>query len=129
MRRSVWKKIPYKEIQFGEDQVWASDIIEAGYDKVYAVRAAVYHSHDFDLAENRERNMTEAAFFKHFFGYKLVRTEEELERNLLSSNTHDEAWGKAEGLSPKEIKTRLAQNEARLRGYLDGYLTDTSTMF
>jgi len=129
MRRSVWKKIPYREVKFGEDQVWADDIIKAGYGKVYAVRAVVYHSHDFEPAENRERNMTEAAFFKHFFGYSLIKDEKELLRNIEYANKHDEIWGKQQGLGKREIQKRLLLNEARLKGYLDGWNADTTTMF
>ncbi len=128
-RRSVWEKIPYRETKFGEDQVWADDIIKAGYSKVYAVRAVVYHSHDFNPEENQERSMTEAAFFKHFFGYKLIGTEKEFTNTLKDLNAHDKNWGKENGISEDIIEDRMLQNEARLRGYLEGYLSDTSKMF
>ena len=52
LRRSVWKKIPYPEVDYGEDQVWADKIIAAGYQKVYVRTATVLHSHDYDEAEN-----------------------------------------------------------------------------
>jgi|GEM_PF-418311 len=129
MRRSVWEKIPYREIKFGEDQVWADDVIAAGYGKVYAVRSVVYHSHDFSPTENRERNMTEAAFFKHFFGYKLIGNEQELGRTLKDLNAHDEAWALERKIGKRALKARFAQNESRLRGYLEGHLADTSRMF
>jgi len=129
MRRSIWEKIPYREVKFGEDQVWADDIIAAGYNKVYAVRAVVYHSHDFDPAENQERNMTEAAFFKHFFGYCLVKDEKQLELILERTNMHDEIWAKEHGLDHAELEDRFQQNRARLTGYLEGYRADTEGMF
>lgn len=129
MRRSVWQDIPYRAVKFGEDQVWADDIIKAGHSKVYAVRAVVYHSHDFDTAETHERSMTESAFFKHFFDYDLIPDEKALRENLAEANAVDEAWGEEQGLDRSEIEERFAQNEARLRGYLDGCLTDTSEMF
>jgi len=129
MRRSVWKKIPYREVKFGEDQIWADDIIKAGYGKVYAIRAAVYHSHDFAPEENRERNMIEAAFFKHFFGYSLIKDQEELTRNITFANKHDEAWGAEHRIGKREIQKRTLLNEARLKGYLEGWASDTKTMF
>lgn len=129
MRRSVWEKIPYRPIKFGEDQVWADDVIKAGYGKVYAPRAAVYHSHEFGPEAHRERNKTEAAFFKHFFGYALIKNETALSNTLKSLNEGDEVWGKEHGVNEEHIERQKHLNEARLQGYLDGYLADTSTMF
>nr|CAA6828249.1 MAG: O-linked GlcNAc transferase [uncultured Thiotrichaceae bacterium] len=76
MRRSVWEKIPYPVIDYGEDQVWADQIIKAGYKKAYAVNAVVYHSHEYDEKEAFERNRTEADFFYEQFGYLLIEGEE-----------------------------------------------------
>jgi glycosyltransferase involved in cell wall biosynthesis len=129
MRRSVWEKIPYRRTRFGEDQLWADDIIREGYGKVYAVRAVVYHSHDYDAAETRERNMTESAFFKHFFGYKLVKNQKKLKEAIEGSNDHDKRWGKNNDIPQEEIDLRCELNEARLTGYLDGVEADTSEMF
>ena len=71
MRRSVWKKIPYPVIDYGEDQVWADQIIKSGYKKAYAINAVVYHSHDYDEVEALERAGVEARYFKEYFGYEL----------------------------------------------------------
>lgn len=128
-RRSVWEKIPYRVVEFGEDQLWAYDIIEAGYSKLYAAQATVYHSHDYDEDETRERSSIEASFFKHFFGYELIASEDQLERELAALNKADEAWGKAHNVPEAEIELRLRLNAARLRGYLEGGSADTSKIF
>lgn len=47
MRRSIWEKYPYDDVEFAEDQLWARKIIELGYHKAYAARAPVYHSHNY----------------------------------------------------------------------------------
>lgn len=119
-RRSVWEKIPYRTVAFGEDQLWAWDIINAGFEKVYAPQAAVYHSHDYDEAETFERSRIESAFFKHFFGYELMKDEETLEETLESINRADQHWAEAHDVEPGVTKERLKLNEARLRGYLAG---------
>lgn len=129
MRRAVWEKIPYRRTKFGEDQLWADDIIREGYGKVYAAQAIVCHSHDYDAAETRERNMTESAFFKHFFGYELMEDADKLEKTIEVTNKHDRKWGKEHGLPEEEIEERCRLNEARLRGYLDGVEADTKDMF
>ncbi|MFC3051710.1 rhamnosyltransferase WsaF family glycosyltransferase [Kordiimonas pumila] len=129
MRRSVWKEIPYRAIKFGEDQVWADDIIKAGYGKVYAIQAVVYHSHDYDENETYERSKIEAAFFSHFFGYTLIKNEEQLQKTIESSNQHDENWGKENKVSQADITIRKSLNASRLKGSFDGYHTDTDSMF
>ena len=50
LRRSVWEKHPYRDVNFAEDQFWAREIIEMGYKKVYCPYAPVYHSHNFKLS-------------------------------------------------------------------------------
>lgn len=49
LRRSVWEQHPYKDVNFAEDQIWAREMIELGYKKVYCPFAPVYHSHNFPL--------------------------------------------------------------------------------
>lgn len=129
LRRSVWTDIPYPKTQFGEDQIWADTIIKAGYTKVYAPQAIVYHSHDYDADETYERQKTESAFFKHFFGYILLKDEAQLAKVLESVNAADREWGLKEGLSEDEIAIRLALNEARLKGTLAGAHMQTDGVF
>ncbi len=120
LRRSVWKKIPYREVPYGEDQLYAEDIIAAGYQKVYAPNATVYHSHDYDEAETFERAATEAAFFYEHFGYVLIEDEAALERTIADLNAADAGWGRAHGVDEDEIAARQKLNKARLKGFLAG---------
>ncbi|MCH2037575.1 MAG: glycosyltransferase [Rickettsiales bacterium] len=71
IRRSVWEQIPYPDVDFAEDQIWAKTIIEAGYKKAYADNAVVYHSHTFGPWENFRRSFDESYAFLRLFGYKL----------------------------------------------------------
>lgn len=128
-RRSVWEEIPYRTTAFGEDQLWAWDIIQAGYQKVYAPQAVVYHSHDYDADETYERSEIESAFFKHFFGYTLMRNEDALAKTLKDINKHDTKWAKANGTSQQGIEERKKLNEARLKGYLAGSQKSTDGRF
>lgn len=129
MRRDVFEKIPYRPVLFGEDQLWAWDIIQAGYAKIYAPQAVVYHSHDYDPNENYERSRIESAFFKHFFGYELVKENDNLEKMIELSNISDQEWGEANGVSPEQITLRQQLNAARLKGYLAGCTEDTDSIF
>lgn len=49
MRRSIWEKYPYADVNFAEDQIWARQMIELGYHKVYVADAPVYHSHNYKM--------------------------------------------------------------------------------
>lgn len=49
MRRSIWEKYPYDDVDFAEDQFWARKMIELGYHKAYAAHAPVYHSHNYKV--------------------------------------------------------------------------------
>ncbi|WP_417451972.1 glycosyltransferase [Kordiimonas sp.] len=128
-RRSVWEQMPYRRVVFGEDQLWAHDIIEAGYAKLYAAQAVVYHSHDYDEAETEERSAIEASFFKHFFGYELITSDTHMAEQLEAVNRSDENWGHVHGLAQDAVEERLRLNAARLKGYLRGTTADTSAIF
>jgi rhamnosyltransferase len=71
LRRSVWEKIPYPDVDFAEDQLWAKTIIENGYKKAYADKAAVYHSHSYSISETFRRSYDESRALKNLFGYAL----------------------------------------------------------
>lgn len=71
IRKSVWNEIPYPDVDFAEDQIWAQRIIEAGYSKAYVHDAAVFHSHNFGVNETLRRSFDESAAFRRLFGYRL----------------------------------------------------------
>lgn len=69
IKRCVWEKIPYPDVDFAEDQAWARAVIEAGYRKAYAHEATVYHSHDYPLWERLQRSFDESYALNRLFGY------------------------------------------------------------
>lgn len=68
MRKSVWKAVPYRDVPWGEDQVWAWDIMRLGFQKAYAHDAAVYHSHDYVSKKLVEVGTEEGRMFLQHFG-------------------------------------------------------------
>lgn len=71
LRRSVWQRIPYPEVDFAEDQLWAKTVIEAGYKKAYANNARVFHSHNYGAWETLRRSYDESRAFAKHFSYRL----------------------------------------------------------
>ena len=128
-RRDVWEKIPYQRVAFGEDQLWANDIIEAGYAKLYVPKAIVYHSHDYDAHETFERAKTESAFFKHFFGYCLMEDEKAVEKVCKDFDKDDVRFAEEKGLDAEILEDRRQLLRARFEGYLAGWQADTSKLF
>nr|WP_179453883.1 glycosyltransferase family 2 protein [Leifsonia soli] len=47
--------VPYRDVRYAEDQLFGRDLLEAGYRKAYAGRAAVEHSNDLTRAEYKRR--------------------------------------------------------------------------
>ncbi|SLN69153.1 rhamnosyltransferase WsaF family glycosyltransferase [Roseisalinus antarcticus] len=121
MRRDVWTDIPYAEVDYGEDQVWARDIIEAGYTKLYAPTACVYHSHDYGPEETYKRSKTEGAFFYEHFGYELGGdTPEEIASIVDREQRHFRGWAKKLRLGPEEVEMRMQNIAEKHRGWSDG---------
>lgn len=71
LRKEVWERIPYPDVNFAEDQLWAKAIIEAGYKRAYADDAVVYHSHDYSIKDTFRRSFDESRALKSLFGYDL----------------------------------------------------------
>ncbi len=118
LRKSVWMNIPLPEVDYGEDQAWANLIIDAGYDKVYAPSAVVYHSHDYDPDETRERARVESQAFSLMFKYNLAPSNPEL--FIREANARDYRWGVSHGVSAEKIRAKMALNVAQVSGWLEG---------
>lgn len=75
IRRSTWEKIPYEDVEFAEDQIWAKKIIEMGYKKVYCPNAAVYHSHNYPLFTYFKRYYDEYKGLYEIHNYKVCENK------------------------------------------------------
>ena len=50
LRRDIWEKCPYDDVDFAEDQIWMRKMIEMGHKKIYCPYAPVYHSHNYSIS-------------------------------------------------------------------------------
>lgn len=67
IRRSVWEKIPWPEVDFAEDAVWADQVLKAGYKLVFEPDSIVVHSHDYNFIEQFRQNVDHThAMIQHF---------------------------------------------------------------
>jgi glycosyltransferase involved in cell wall biosynthesis len=52
MPRAVWERFPFADdLIMSEDQEWSRRVLLAGYELVYAPKAAVYHSHAYTIGD------------------------------------------------------------------------------
>lgn len=127
LRRSVWEQIPYPDVEFAEDQIWADKIIAAGYAKAYAPDAVVYHSHEYRAFERLQRSFDEAKAFRDLFGYELGSS---LSKALLSAmrlGARDLRFARQEGFlgqRPLHVMGRMVENAALVFGHVLGTRAD-----
>jgi GT2 family glycosyltransferase len=117
LRRSVGQKIPFPEVDFGEDQLFALELLKQGYGKAYSRYGVVYHSHDDAPELVEQRAYTEAKFYHERFGYRLVRSAAHAEQALAELNAADQSLARESSLPAPRLARRLAQNAARIDGY------------
>jgi len=70
IRKEVWEKIPFRKLEFAEDQDWAQRVLEAGYKTVYVPDSIVVHSHHYKPLQNFRRHFEHAQAMKEIFGKK-----------------------------------------------------------
>jgi rhamnosyltransferase len=123
IRRSVWEVLPYPDVDFAEDQIWAQTIIEAGYKKAYARDAVVVHSHNYALFERLQRSFDEAYAFRRLFGYVLCPGPWSLVHSWFALTRRDLAYARLNGFfcsHPMDVVLAPFDNFMRLAGHYLG---------
>lgn len=120
LRKSVWERLPFPEVDYGEDQLWCNRVLQAGLQRVYAPGAVVLHSHDYSPEECEKRAETEIRFFQQQFGYVLLDLNIPPEDMLRERNNEDECWARTNGIGRDQLEERFRLNEAWVRGALRG---------
>lgn len=115
MRRSAWEQMPYPEVDYGEDQLWAYEAIKRGWSKLYCPNAVVYHSHDYDYDETLERAEVEAWFFRKYFDYDLE--VHDIRREHAHRIAAAERFGRTHNLTLDEIEQKKHNGLAQLEGW------------
>jgi glycosyltransferase involved in cell wall biosynthesis len=116
LRKSVWREIPYPELEYGEDQAWAFEVIKAGYDKVFAPFASVFHSHEYTPSEATARAEAEAFFFAHHFGYQLYDAPRSFADQLADLEKQERWWAYENHIDDAVLAARLIECRAQLYG-------------
>ncbi len=120
LRKTVWADHPYPQADYGEDQLWADCIIQAGYQKLCVPSAMIYHSHHYTVEETAERAETEAYFFAVEFGYRFYDYDRRFNEQLAQMDAADRRWAMANDIPEKALARRLLENRAELYGRARG---------
>lgn len=68
-RRSILQQIPFQKITYGEDALWAKEVVSRGHAIVYNFNAKVYHYHNETPDFVLKRSFTTMYFRYRHFGY------------------------------------------------------------
>lgn len=109
LRKSVWQEIPLPDVIYGEDQLWADLILDAGFKKAFAPMAIVRHSHEFGFRETLLRANTEWHFFNNYFGKQLPCKKEELYSMINNSINMDKHKCEELGINIDRKMTHFAK--------------------
>jgi len=123
LRKAVWEQIPYPDVDFAEDQLWAKAVIEAGWRKAYAHDAVVLHSHNYELVERLQRSFDESRAFFRYFGYDLCPTLKRVFLGWLALNQRDLEFARGQNLvwqAPFAAVRMIADNLMRVAGQYFG---------
>jgi O-antigen biosynthesis protein len=120
MSRAIWKLLPYPEIDFGEDMVWAWEALKLGFEKAYVDNAVVYHSHAWALRKAEDWYAIEGKFWKEFFGFDIVENPKD---QLMGWNARDNIFAIQEKVSAKLLNRQLKMNHACIFGRARGAAT------
>jgi rhamnosyltransferase len=55
IRRAVWQRFPFRDVNYAEDLAWGYDVLGAGYTLIYEPSASIYHSHERSLGYELRR--------------------------------------------------------------------------
>lgn len=99
LRRSIWEKFPYEDVNFAEDQIWAKTVLEKGYKKVYVPEAPVYHSHNFPMKTYLGRCFDEFKALYELNGYKIAETPGQVITGSLRGLLYDAGCIRGEPIS------------------------------
>jgi rhamnosyltransferase len=122
LRRRIWEKYPYEDVNFAEDQIWMRQMIEKGYKKVYCPFAPVYHSHNFELSTYYKRYFDEFKGLNEVYGFIISNARWKLPLYVLRQTKHDLAYIRSLPMARKEkwywLRYSLGRNYCR---YFGGY--------
>jgi glycosyltransferase involved in cell wall biosynthesis len=100
--RGCWEEIRFREVPYSEDQAFGSDMLGAGWTKVYHPGAAVLHAHDYGAVEFMRRYFDEYRGLRESTGHVEQFAVASATRQIASAVAGDRRWMAARSMSAAE---------------------------
>lgn len=97
IRRSVFEKIPFPDVDFGEDSAWAAQALEAGHRLRFVPGSVVFHAHRYTMRSALERYRVDAAFQRAIHGHRVRPTWGSVARGIAYEIRQDVRFVKLHG--------------------------------
>jgi glycosyltransferase involved in cell wall biosynthesis/GT2 family glycosyltransferase len=110
-RRACWEQIRFRDVPYAEDQAFGSDLLAAGWAKVYHPGAAVLHAHDYGAVEFVRRWFDEYRGLRETTGHVEAFAPLGALRTVRAEVAKDLRWMRAEG-EPAATRARWAARGA-----------------
>jgi rhamnosyltransferase len=109
IRRSVWKRHPFRSTVIAEDIEWAREVLLAGYKLAYVPQAEVIHSHDRSASSEFVRTYNLHRRLYELFRLRTIPTLPLLARAIVSSlAVHRRCLARAAAREPRRRAIGLA---------------------
>ena len=106
--REAWKRVPFREVPYAEDQLLGRDLLEAGYAKVFHPDARVLHSHHYRSFGFLRRYFDEYRGLREVLGYREPAGPLRTLRSIRSLYRSDKAWLRRHGVRGARLAWALA---------------------
>jgi glycosyltransferase involved in cell wall biosynthesis/GT2 family glycosyltransferase len=100
--RSCWQEIRFREVAYSEDQAFGTDLLAAGWAKVYHPAAAVLHAHDYGPTEFMRRYFDEYRGLRESTGHMEPFGVLATARYVRQATAGDVRWMAEQGMSRSE---------------------------
>lgn len=108
LARWAWRRVPYREVPYAEDQLLGRELIEAGFAKVFHPGARVLHSHDYPPLAFLRRYFDEFRSLREVLGYRQAWGLAQTPRDIRGLVAADARWLRARGVRGPALWRALA---------------------
>jgi GT2 family glycosyltransferase len=72
IRAQVFRRLPFRDVDFAEDLIWGRDVLEAGFKIQHEPSAVVLHSHNYSCLDILRRNFDDGRGNRDIVGRRLA---------------------------------------------------------
>jgi glycosyltransferase involved in cell wall biosynthesis len=113
--RWAWERVPFRAVDYAEDQLLARDMLAAGLAKAYVPEAAVVHSHDHPPLRALRRYFRDFRALAEVNGVREPLTVRYIAARVRNDVAADRAFMRREGLEVQTLRS-LSHHVARALG-------------